>query len=104
MAKNNGDSEIRKTTGAPLFEFDFDFVEQQAALGLSYEQLAIACGFDLKTFNKRREISPDLQEAVDRGYRAKDINDVINALYQKALKGDALAQIFWLKNRSDKND
>ncbi len=46
MAKNNGDSEIRKTVGAPLLKFDFDFVEQQAAL----------------------------------------------------------AQIFWLKNRSDKND
>ena len=68
--------------GKPLQKFDLELVEKLAARGLSYKQLAIALGMNIKTVKKHRTLNPALQEAIDRG-RVKgltEINDIPKTL------------------------
>ena len=48
--------------GKPLQKFDLELVEKLAARGLSYKQLAIALGMNIKTVKKHRTLNPALQE------------------------------------------
>jgi hypothetical protein len=85
--------------GKPLQKFDLELVEKLAARGLSYKQLAIALGMNIKTVKKHRTLNPALQEAIDRG-RVKGLTEIANSLFESALNGNTTAQIFYLKNRS----
>jgi len=85
--------------GKPLQKFDLELVEKLAARGLSYKQLAIALGMNIKTVKKHRTLIPALQEAIDRG-RVKGLTEIANSLFKSALNGNTTAQIFYLKNRS----
>ena len=85
--------------GKPLQKFDLELVEKLAARGLSYKQLAIALGMNIKTVKKHRTLNPALQEAIDRG-RVKGLTEIANSLFESALNGNTTAQIFYLKKRS----
>ena len=85
--------------GKPLQKFDLELVEKLAARGLSYKQLSIALGMNIKTVKKHRTLNPALQEAIDRG-RVKGLTEIANSLFESALNGNTTAQIFYLKNRS----
>jgi hypothetical protein len=85
--------------GKPLQKFDLELVEKLAARGLSYKQLAIALGMNIKTVKKHRTLNPALQEAIDRG-RVNGLTEIANSLFESALNGNTTAQIFYLKNRS----
>jgi hypothetical protein len=50
--------------GEPLQKFDLELVEKLAARGLSYKQLAIALGMNIKTVKKHRTLNPALEEAM----------------------------------------
>ena len=63
--------------GKPLQKFDLELVEKLAARGLSYKQLAIALGMNIKTVKKHRTLNPALQEAIDLG-RAKGLAEVMS--------------------------
>ena len=66
--------------------------------GLIDVQIAHNMGIALGTLLMWKKKYPELAEVMKRG---KDVADreVENALFNKAVKGNVTAQIFWLKNR-----
>ena len=66
--------------------------------GLSDEQLAHNIGINTCTLYDWKNKYPEIAKALKKG---KEIIDyyVENALLKKALSGDTVAMIFWLKNR-----
>jgi len=51
--------------GKPRQKFDLELAEKLAARGLSYKQLAIALGMNIKTVKKHRTLNPAPQKAID---------------------------------------
>lgn len=88
--------------GRPAFEITDDVcnkAEQYAAEGLTQEQIATALGMGERTLYEKVKKFPQFAQAIKRG-QAKGIQEVANALFQNAMKGNVTAQIFFLKNRS----
>lgn len=77
-------------------DIDFSQVEELAARGMTYEQIADSLGICAKTLLRHRRKMPDLETMIKRG-RAKGIAQVSDALFRQALSGNVTAQIFWLK-------
>lgn len=77
-------------------------VEALAAQGLTIDQISIVLGCNSSTlYNKKRQLR-ELNDAIKRG-REKGIAKVTNALFNKAVAGDNIAMIFFLKNRDREN-
>ena len=83
--------------------FDYKQVEDLAAQGLMDKEIFYNLGISHDTFYKSIKKNAAFSEAVKRG-RARGINQVSNALFQKALTGDNACMIFFLKARADWRD
>lgn len=84
-------------------EDDLEKIEELASQGLNLDQISRAIGICNSTlYAKKASDYPEIQEAIDTG-RAKGIEEVTNALYEKAKKGDNVSMIFFLKNRDPEN-
>ena len=68
-------------------------VRSLAGRGVRHEDIAGTIGCDPKTLRKH------FRDELDRGM-AKANADVAGALYDKAMGGDTIAQIFWMKARA----
>lgn len=89
---------VKKKT-KPQIAIDLAQVELFASRGLTREQIADALGISYSTLNRRSKDLEDLEAAIKRG-EAKGIAKVANALFDKAVKGNTAAQIFFLKARA----
>lgn len=65
---------------------------------LKIEQIAAFFGFSEPTFNRIKNRQPEVMIAYEKGI-AKIVNKVGTNLIQKALAGDAVREIFFLKTR-----
>ncbi len=85
----------------PINQELLEQVESPAARGLSQKQVCEALGISESWWHEKKPISPELQESYKRG-AALGLADVSNALYESAMSGTPVAQIFYLKNRAPK--
>lgn len=88
--------------GRPSFEITPEVIERcknYAAQGLTYEQIAHCLGLAAATLIEKRKKFPELDEAIKQG-RSEGVANVSNALYEKAMSGDNVSMIFFLKNRA----
>jgi len=67
-------------------------VRSLAARGVRHEDIAAIIDCDAKTVRKH------FRDELDRGMAEANSN-VTGALYEKAIGGDTIAQIFWMKTR-----
>ena len=91
--------------GRPTFKVTqrvINKAERVAAQGLTNEQIAITLGIHRCTLNEKKKLYPELKEAIERG-RTKGIEEVTNALFEKAVEGDGPAMKFYLTNRDPAN-
>lgn len=77
-------------------EIDLKQVEALASRGLTYEQIAISLGFDVRTLYNKRKKHSEISDAIKRG-RQKGISLVANKLFEQATSGNTTAMIFFLK-------
>ena len=78
-------------------KIDLSKIEQFASRGLTREQVAHNLGFTPQTWcNHDKETKGALEQAYQNG-KSKGIAQIANALYEKASKGNTVAQIFFLK-------
>jgi len=80
-----------------------DVIEELAARGLNNEQIGAAFGVSHDTIRNRTLDTPGFHDAVMRG-RSRGVANVANAIYENAMKGDTIAQIFFLKAIGKWND
>ena len=74
-------------------------VEGWARDGLNNEQIAHNMGIHISTLYEWQNKYPEFRESLKRSKEVADY-EVENALFKNAtIKGDTVAQIFWLKNR-----
>ena len=73
-------------------------IEQYAAQGLTKKQIASCLGVSYTTLNENQNQYPEFLAAIKRG-QASGIEKVSNALFNKAMDGDNVSMIFYLKNR-----
>ena len=74
-------------------------VEKFAGQGLTQEQISHCIGISRDLFFKSKRNSVNFQDAIKRG-QSKAISLVSNSLFQNAISGNVVSQIFWLKNRA----
>lgn len=91
------------TAGKKKYDWKADLkkVRQFAAEGLTEEQIYHCLGISHETFYKYKRIEPEYADAIKQG-QSEGIQLVSNALFKSAMKGNTVAQIFYLKNRSKK--
>lgn len=77
-------------------EIDLKQVEALASRGLTYEQIAVSLGIDVRTLYNKRMRNAEISEAIKRG-RQKGISLVANKLFEQATSGNTTAMIFFLK-------
>ena len=85
----------------PINQELLEQVESLAARGLSQKQVCEALGFSQSWWHAKKSESEELEECYKRG-AALGLADVSNALYESAMSGTPVAQIFYLKNRAPK--
>ena len=73
-------------------------IEHHAARGLSQKQLCDALGFSETWWHAKKAEYSELGESYKKG-SASGLADVTNALYENAMNGNPVSQIFFLKNR-----
>lgn len=87
--------QAKKKVGRPSHEVsDEDRIKVEAwcVMGLPYDRMASALGISVNTLQKH--YADELAHAKD------DRNtQIVNSLFQKALKGDTTALIFWCKTQ-----
>ena len=84
--------------GRPKKMIDPEQAATFASRGLTIEQIAHCCGVSPTTLYERQVEYPELMEAIKRG-RSSGIEQIANKLYENAMAGHIVAQIFYLKNR-----
>ncbi|MGB1290544.1 MAG: helix-turn-helix domain-containing protein [Pseudoalteromonas sp.] len=81
-------------------EEDIDRVETMASYGLKVEQIAAILKMSRKTFYRRMEENPKIEEALEKG-RSVAVYNVSQTAYQQAVSGKVPAMtMFWLKCRA----
>lgn len=78
-------------------------IQSKAERGLTLEQIADSLGVTRQTLWDNRQKYPDLDNALKKG-RGKGIEQVANALFEKAVMGDVPSAIFYLKARAGWSD
>lgn len=78
---------------------DIKRVEELAARGLTLAQIADCLGISPTTLYKAKDANTEFLEALKKG-QARGIEQVANALFEGAIKGDRVSQIFYLKCRA----
>ena len=73
-------------------------VEHLATRGLSQQQVCDALGFSETWWHAKKSENSELDECYKKG-QARGLADVSNSLYESAMKGIPVSQIFYLKNR-----
>lgn len=91
-----------KGSGRKRIDIKPETVEQLAAQGLGPTQIARALGVSWGVIDRNRKRSKEFNEALEVG-RAKGLAKVTNSLFKSANDGNVTAQIFYLKNRDEKN-
>jgi len=77
-------------------------LERLASQGLSNDQIADVLGISRATFYNTKNANLDFLDTLKRG-KSKGIDEITNALFEKAKKGDTTSMIFYLKNRDSEN-
>lgn len=78
---------------------DIDKIEAMAARGLTEEQIFHNLGYKRDVFYLNKKSNPDISDAIKRGQN-KGIALVSNIIFDKAIKGNVTAAIFYLKCRA----
>lgn len=78
-------------------------IERWASLGLTDEQIAHQIGVCRQTLSEKKRDIPEISDAIKRG-RALGIEEVADALKQKAQAGDTGAMIFYLRSKGGWSD
>ena len=73
-------------------------IEHHAARGLSQKQICDALVFSETWWHAKKAEYSELGESYKKG-SASGLADVTNALYENAMNGNPVSQIFFLKNR-----
>ena len=73
-------------------------IEYHAARGLSQKQICDTLGFSETWWHAKKAEFSELGESYKKG-SASGLADVTNALYENAMSGNPVSQIFFLKNR-----
>ena len=76
-------------------------LEGWARDGLTYEQISNNMGIDVTTLRDWRKKNSTISTILKKGREVVDF-EVENALLKNALEGNVTAQIFWLKNRKQR--
>ena len=88
--------------GRPAFEITDEVlskVEDLAGKGLSRDQIAWSLGIAPGTLYRKKKENSELSDAIKKG-ESNGLEEITNALYKNAKKGNVTAQIFYLKCRS----
>ena len=75
---------------------DYDLVQTLAAQGMTKEQLALSIGMSHDTYTRREKEDEELFLAFARG-KSEGIRKVSGALFSKAVGGDTVSMLFYLK-------
>ena len=75
---------------------------EMASRGLTVAQIASCLGISETTLYKKQNEYAEFMDAIKRG-RAEGINQVSNALFEKATQGNVTAMIYYLKTRDREN-
>jgi predicted DNA-binding transcriptional regulator AlpA len=75
---------------------------EMASRGLTVAQIADCLGVSDQTIYERQKEYPEFLESIKRG-RSAGMNQITNALFEKAVNGDNTAMIFYLKTRDREN-
>lgn len=78
-------------------------LQAKAERGLTLEQIADSLGVARQTLWENRQKYPDIDNALKKG-RGRGIEQVANALFEKAIMGDVPSAIFYLKARAGWSD
>lgn len=89
---NGGGQEIALKPGA------YKRIEALASEGHALGSIARSLGMSRRAFQEVRKRDPEAQDAFETG-KAVDEALVANVLRAKALSGDTVAMLFWLKTR-----
>jgi predicted transcriptional regulator len=81
---------------------DCDKAREMASRGLTVAQIASCLGISETTLYKKQSEYAEFMDAIKRG-RAEGINQVSNALFEKAIQGNVTAMIYYLKVRDRMN-
>ena len=73
-------------------------IEHHAARGLSQKKICDTLGFSETWWHAKKAEYSELGESYKKG-SASGLADVTNALYENAMNGNPVSQIFFLKNR-----
>jgi predicted transcriptional regulator len=79
-----------------------DKAREMASRGLTVAQIASCLGISETTLYKKQNEYAEFMDAIKRG-RAEGINQVSNALFEKATQGNVTAMIYYLKTRDREN-
>ena len=90
MTKRGQPTKYQVTYVKQVYEF--------CLLGCTNEEMAEAFDVHIDTFYEWQKIHPDFSESIKKGKVRADAK-VANATLKNALSGNAVSQIFWLKNR-----
>ena len=81
---------------------DCDKAREMASRGLTVAQIASCLGISETTLYKKQNEYAEFMDAIKKG-RAEGINQVSNALFEKATQGNVTAMIYYLKTRDREN-
>ena len=81
---------------------DCDKARKMASRGLTVAQIASCLGISETTLYKKQNEYAEFMDAIKRG-RAEGINQVSNALFEKATQGNVTAMMYYLKTRDREN-
>jgi len=85
----------------PKKEIDYTLVEKYAGFGFTDVEIGYLLDVSKQTINNWKRDEKFL-DSLKKGKAKADAN-VTERLYEKAMKGDTTAMIFWLKNRRRKD-
>jgi predicted transcriptional regulator len=75
---------------------------EMASRGLTVAQIADCLGVSESTLYNKQEEYLEFMESIKRG-RSKGMDEITNALFEKAKSGDNTSMIFYLKTRDREN-
>jgi len=98
-------SELICKMGRPKWIPDADIcarASEMASRGLTVAQIADCLGVSESTMYNKQEEYLEFMDSIKRG-RSKGMEEITNALFEKAKAGDNTSMIFYLKTRDREN-